>query len=120
MNVLVGPVLFADAGPPTGNSATGGPVGDANRSSPAADELLAGSATTEATWRGGPWDGVTMTVVAGERFFPLYGVPDAEDEETTEPVPPGQREVQPVRLCPIIPGPDGGLVIEWDAGIISR
>ena len=118
MNVLIGPVLFADAGPATGGAATGEPDDDANgTSSESLEALCAGSATTEATWRGGPWDGVIMTVVAGERFFLLYGDREAQDDETTTPVPPGQREAPPGRLCPIVPGPHGGLIIDWDAGI---
>jgi hypothetical protein len=118
MNVLVGPVLFADVGRAAGGSARGRPDDDANGTSSVQPEApFAGSATTEATWRGGPWDGVTMTVVAGERFFLLYGDTQAQDDETTRPVPPGQRGAPPGRLCPIVPGPHGGLIIDWDAGI---
>ena len=120
MNVLVGPVLFADAGRPAGGSATGTPDDDAHGTSSAQPEPLdAGSATTEATWRGGPWDGVTMTVVSGERFFLLYDAMDPGDE-STRAVPPRQARPWPGRLCPIVPDPDGGLIIDWDAGIISR
>lgn len=121
MNVLVGPIRFADAGLPTGGSDLGGPVDDENGNSPVApDALLAGSGTTEATWRGGPWDGLTMTVVAGERFFPMYGAMESEGDEPTGPVPPAKRGARPSRLCPIVPGPDGGLIIDWDAGTISH
>ena len=109
MIVLVGPVPFADAGLPTGGSGLGGPGDDENGNSPAApDALFAGTGTTEATWRGGPWDGLTMTVVAGERYFPLYGAMESEGDEATGPaVPPPQRCARPNRLCPIVPGPDG-------------
>ena len=118
MNVLVRPVLFADSGPAAGGSATGGPDDDANGTSSVPPEALsAGAATTEATWRGGPWDGVTMTVVAGERFFLLYGDREAQDDETTTPVQTDQRGAPPGRLCPIVSGPHGGLIIDWDAGI---
>lgn len=97
----------------------GGPVDDASRASPVTPgALVAGSATAEATWRGGPWSGVTMTVVAGERFFPLYGAAEAEVDMTTGPVPPAQREAPPRRLCPIVPGPDGRLIIDWYAGVV--
>lgn len=119
MNFLVEPVQCADASLPTGGCAMGGSVDEAKGTSPVTpDAHFAGSATTEATWRGGPWDGVTMTVVAGERFFPLYGANEAEGEGTTGPVPPAQREASTRRLCPIVPGPDGRLIIDWDAGTV--
>lgn len=121
MNFLVGPAQFTDAGLPTGSSASGGPVDDANGTSLVAiDALLAGSATTEATWRGGPWDGVTTTVVAGERFFPLYCALVAEGEKATGPLPHRQPAAHARRLCPIVPGPNGGLIIDWDAGVFRR
>ena len=101
-----------------GGSSRGEPVDDANGVSPVTpDELFAGSSMSEATWRGGPWDGVTMSVVAGERFFPVYGAMEAEGDETTRPVPPAQQVARPSRLCPIVSGPDGHLIIDWDAGI---
>ena len=79
----------------------------------ASDEPFNGAATSEATWRGGPWDGVSMTVIVGERFFPLYGDPRCEDDSTFVPAP---RRITPSRRCPIRPGPDGHLVIDWNAG----
>lgn len=77
------------------------------------DEPFAGAATTEATWRGGPWDGISMTVIVGERFFPLYDDPQPEDDTTVVPAP---HRTKPSRLCPIRPGPDGRLIIDWYAG----
>jgi len=82
------------------------------------EATVAGSATTEATWRGGPWDGVTMTVVAGERLFPLYGATEAEGDKMTGPIPRALRKASPRRMCPIVPGPDGHLIIDWDAGTV--
>ena len=61
-----------------------------------------------------------MTVVTGERFVPLYGAMEAEGDEATGPTRPVQRGARPSRLCPMVPGPDGGLIVDWDAGIISR
>ena len=51
--------------------------------------------TIEATWRGGPWDGVTIEVLRGERFFPHY--------------------VPTLSHCPVVWLPDGSAIIDWDA-----
>lgn len=74
------------------------------------DEPVAGAATTEATWLGGPWDGISMTVIVGERFFPLYDDPQPEGDPAVVRAP---HRTTPSRLCPIRPGPDGRLIIYW-------
>lgn len=76
------------------------------------------SVTSEATWRGGPWDGVTMTVIAGERFFPLYGTATLSGGITHDLTPLTRRRAQPRRLCPVLVGPNGLLVIDWHAGTL--
>lgn len=47
-----------------------------------------------ATWRGGPWDGLTIDVVRAESHFPVY--------------------VPTMRLCPVVRNSEGRLVINWD------
>ncbi len=100
---------------PTARSAAAGRSGRADASvPPRLDEPSLRSATTDATWRGGPWDGVTMTVVAGERFFPLYGAAKVDPGETAAASTTERRQWQ-CRLCPILPGPDGSLIVDWHA-----
>lgn|GEM_PF-3886140 len=60
----------------------------------------------EATWFGGPFDGTTMNVISGVKFFPLYAtVPVADARE---------GQAHPTWLCPVVEGPDGRLFIDWN------
>jgi hypothetical protein len=100
----------------TGTSTVGaGPDHGASGTPLAPPEISPGSAATKATWRGGPLDGVTMSVIAGEQFFPLYGAVEVEGDTTPESLP-ADRGRAPRRLCPVLPGPDGRLIIDWHAG----
>lgn len=108
------------AGLPTGDSIVRGSVADADRVGAMTPRgVLAGSGTTEATWRGGPWDGVIMTVVTGERFFPMYDAVPAEGANTTGPGTDAKPKPHPHKLCPIVPGQHGGLIIDWDARVLA-
>jgi hypothetical protein len=84
---------------------------------PTLREISSQSSTTEATWQGGPLDGVAMNVIVGERFFPLYGAA-ALSGPNSVPASPGRRTARPRRLCPVLHGPDGRLVIDWHAGTV--
>jgi len=54
--------------------------------------------THEATWSGGPWHGITIDVVRGGDFVPIYG---------SSP-----------RMCPVLLDSTGQWIIHWDAGEI--
>lgn len=60
----------------------------------------------EATWRGGPWNGQTISVITGEGYFPIYDNPPA-GKVVAESRP------QPT-LCPVVLQRDGRWIIDWD------
>ena len=69
----------------------------------------------EATWRGGPFDGTTIDVVPGSEHFPVY---DRGPWDATTALAVGGPRSRP-RLCPVVTGPDGRVVIDWDAGVVT-
>lgn len=59
-----------------------------------------------ATWRGGPWDGKSISVIDGEKYFPIYA-PDPSPDASAQP------RHNPYR-CPVVLDPDGRWIIDWD------